>query len=110
MRTEYFKMWISGYWFTLFTGTIIVCSIVIGVTVWASSPAAFEQWRGYIQESKTYDTGRDANGDYHPDRVCTGCSKVHGAPGPVMGVAGAPLIAAYGVYRLWRRRRNHQPA
>ena len=99
-------MWISGYWFTLFTGTIIVCSVVIGVTVWASSPEAFEQWRVYTQASAVYDTGRDANGDYHPDRVCTSCSKIHGAPGPVVGVAGAPLfIAGYAIY-LWRRRRQ----
>jgi uncharacterized membrane protein YphA (DoxX/SURF4 family) len=30
--------------------------------------------------------------------------RAHGAPGPVMGAAGAPLLAAYGVYALWRRR------
>jgi hypothetical protein len=32
---------------------------------------------------------------------------VHGAPGPLMGAAGLPLLAvAYGVYRLVRRRRK----
>ncbi|MDR6306374.1 hypothetical protein GGQ85_004105 [Nitrobacter vulgaris] len=31
---------------------------------------------------------------------------VHGAPGPLMGAAGLPLLAAYGVYRLVSRRRK----
>jgi hypothetical protein len=29
---------------------------------------------------------------------------VHGAPGPMMGAAGLPLLVAYGVYRLISRR------
>jgi hypothetical protein len=31
-------------------------------------------------------------------------SGVHGAPGPIVGIAGGPLLAAYGLYALWRRR------
>jgi hypothetical protein len=31
---------------------------------------------------------------------------VHGAPGPLMGAAGLPMLVAYGVYRLVRRRRG----
>ena len=32
---------------------------------------------------------------------------VHGAPGPLMGAAGLPMLIAYGVYhRLVRRRRK----
>lgn len=31
---------------------------------------------------------------------------VHGAPGPLMGAAGLPLLAAYGVYRMVRRRKG----
>ncbi len=31
---------------------------------------------------------------------------VHGAPGPLMGAAGLPLLAAYGVYLMVRRRRG----
>jgi hypothetical protein len=31
---------------------------------------------------------------------------VHGAPGPLMGAAGLPLLIAYGVYRMVRRRRK----
>ena len=31
---------------------------------------------------------------------------VHGAPGPLMGAAGLPLLVAYGVYRLVRRCRG----
>ncbi|GEC16812.1 hypothetical protein NWI01_27040 [Nitrobacter winogradskyi] len=31
---------------------------------------------------------------------------VHGAPGPLMGATGLPLLVAYCVYRLVRRRRK----
>jgi hypothetical protein len=31
---------------------------------------------------------------------------VHGAPGPLMGTAGLPLLVAYGVYRLVSGRRK----
>lgn len=31
---------------------------------------------------------------------------VHGAPGPLMGTTGLPMLLAYGVYRLVRRRRK----
>ena len=31
---------------------------------------------------------------------------VHGAPGPLMGAAGLPMLVAYGVYCLVRRRRK----
>lgn len=31
---------------------------------------------------------------------------VHGAPGPLMGAAGLPLLVAYGVYRMVRRRKG----
>ena len=31
---------------------------------------------------------------------------VHGAPGPLMGAAGLPMLIAYGVYRLVSRRKK----
>jgi hypothetical protein len=31
---------------------------------------------------------------------------VHGAPGPLMGAAGLPLLVAYGVYRMVSGRRK----
>jgi hypothetical protein len=32
--------------------------------------------------------------------------RVHGAPGPLMGAAGLPLLVAYGIYRMVRRRKG----
>jgi MYXO-CTERM domain-containing protein len=103
--------WNSGNFFMLFTGSIVVCGTVIGVTAYATSQASFDHYLAYTQESKIYDMGRDSMGYYHPSIAaangCTQCSKVHGAPGPEMGAAGAPLLIGY---LLWRRRRKHRPA
>jgi hypothetical protein len=80
-------------WFTPeFLGTKPFWGIVLAVTVSAGAGVV------YSNEGLLTDLFGSS-----PDLKPGG---VHGAPGPLMGAAGLPMLLAYGVYRLVRRRKG----
>ena len=88
-------MWIA------YNTTIIICGLTVTIMAAALSQADFDR---VVQHTRETEPVRLQALGYD----CSDCkTTVHGAPGPVMGVAGLPLVAGYGAYVLWRRRRKH---
>jgi hypothetical protein len=83
--------------YTVYKATIIICAMTVTIVAASLSLADFNRT---VQYHRDTEPARLQKLGYN----CPECSKVHGAPGPVIGVAGAPLIVGY---LLWRRRRRH---
>jgi len=80
-------------WFTPeFLGTKPFWGIVLAVTVSAGTGVVY------------YNGGLPTDLFGSPSGLKPG--GVHGAPGPLMGAAGLPMLVAYGVYRMVRRRKG----
>jgi hypothetical protein len=82
--------------YTVYKATIIICAFTVTIVAASLSQEGFDR---IVQNARDTEPARLQALGYN----CPGCSKVHGAPGPVMGAAGAPLIIGY---LLWRRRRR----
>ena len=67
--------------------------LLTGALAWPLGPALADRDHGDGHHEYSHDHGGHGN-------------NYHGAPGPVMGAGVVGWIAAYGVYRLVRRRKN----